>query len=228
MRSSNSRPADRRLYRCALPACRSPSASAGSECPDRRGRAVPRRRPSVTVLGTKQKRRAFSAARCAAAPTRTWAGSSTCSSTAPARCAPPSSISAAFSASAAARSRSIGTRCTSFPQADKRDAVTLDLTRDQVKAAPGIQGRASRSSSSARLGSSIPAECTMRSLLCAAEPLTASATVTDARGEDHCRRRAAPHRGCRIPRAAACAGSTGSSSLSPTCRPASARSSRSI
>ena len=53
---------------------------------------------------------AFSAGRSAAPPTKTWAASSTSSSIGPVTRAPPSSISAAFLASAAERSRSTGMR----------------------------------------------------------------------------------------------------------------------
>ena len=53
-----------------------------------------------------------------------------------ARCAPRSSTSAAFSASAAARSPSTGRRCISSPAANKRYRIVLELTKDQVKPAP--------------------------------------------------------------------------------------------
>ena len=72
-------------------------------------------------------------------PTRTWAGSWTCWSIAPAKCAPRSSTSAAFSASAAARSRSIGTHCIFLRPASRTRTITLEFTRDQVKAAPEYQ-----------------------------------------------------------------------------------------
>ena len=120
--------------------CRSAVASLLNNAAAPRGQvtdqpAPPGSRPSSTTMRS----RAFSAARCAAPPTRTWAVSSTSWSTAAGRCAPRSSTSAAFSASAAARSRSIGTRCTFRAPAQAEAPITLELTRDQVKAAPEYQ-----------------------------------------------------------------------------------------
>ena len=98
----------------------------------------PQRRPR-SPSSTSTRSKASSAAKCAAPPTRIWAGSSTCWSTAAARCAPRSSISAVFSASAAARSRWTGARCIFRRRASPGTPITLELTRDQVKAAPEYQ-----------------------------------------------------------------------------------------
>ena len=119
----------------------------------------------------------------------------------------------------------------------KRDRVTLELTRDQVKAAPEYKDKQPVVVLGAAGGLAVAAgfgEGSRRSSLSGTpRPIERPAR------EDS---RAPPTQTCAVARAAAggrertaasvareaCAVSTGSSSSSPTCRPASVRSSRSI
>ena len=116
--------------------------------------------------------------------------------------------------------------------------VTLELTRDQVKAAPGIQGgQAGRRAGRIRRPGTVPiisprgdweflsAEPSPRAS--ADTPRTASGQATQADVDAGAGRTAGEPDAASVARAA-CAASTGSSSFSPTCRPDSARSSRSI
>ena len=123
--------------------------------------------------------------------------------------------------------------------ADKSDSITLELTKDQVKAAPEYKEDKpvvvlGASGQPAAAAISMTNEPGGERYPVAAHPyirLTGS-TATIARrpavGERPCAVGTANRRDGRdrLPRARACAASTGSSSFSPTCRPASARSSR--
>ena len=80
--------------------------------------------PEATILN-KHEVEGVSAARSAARPTRIWAGSRMCLSDTAGKCAPPLSISADSSASAAARSRWIGTCCIFPIRARREDASHL-------------------------------------------------------------------------------------------------------
>ena len=104
--------------------------------------------PSVTVLGSRAGGQAFSAGRCAAARTRTSGASSTSSSIAAGQ------VRAAvidFGGFLGVGSRKIAVDWNALDFAadgDKRDVVTLELTRDQVKAAPEYKDQAAPSSCS--------------------------------------------------------------------------------
>ena len=125
----------------------------------------------------------------------------------------------------------------------KRDLVTLELTRDQVKAAPEYKEGSAVVVLGARARNAEPGaeSAVSKPQARRSEPVRRSATVgrpwrrTTERRAVPARERA--RRRCRAARRraaaasvahAACAASTGSSSSSPTCRPGSARSSRSI
>ena len=125
------------------------------------------------------------------------------------------------------------------PDGDKRDVITLELTRDQVKAAPEykdkqaviVLGAAGRPASAMPIGNRVPekrlpgepARRRIEPSESAAPAPPEPARICVAPTPDGPRDRTAASLAQR-----ACAASTGSCSSSPTCRPGSARSSRSI
>ena len=88
----------------------------------RRPRQQRKRQPSL-LMGIRPK--PFSASRCKAQQVRIWAASSMSSSIAAGWCRPPSSISAAFWASAPERSRLTGMRCTFRKRAVWKSSLPL-------------------------------------------------------------------------------------------------------
>ena len=93
---------------------------------------------SAAPYSTSARSKAFSAARCAAAPTRIWAASSTCivDRTGQVRAAV---IDFGGFLGVGSRKIAVDWSALRFPRPGKRGRIALDSTRDQVKAAPEYQ-----------------------------------------------------------------------------------------